>query len=116
MAAHDPRRREESRWVVGDVLPPSPWLDAVAPTTALGGVINRIALVQAHLLTMLEADTIDARNLCHVLHHLSGSGTWSDAVIRLAARLDVQLATSPLQEVHGGSLHNVPLPGRWGPR
>jgi hypothetical protein len=44
------RRRDATYWVAGDVDPASPWLDAMPSNTALGGVINRISLVQAQLI------------------------------------------------------------------
>ena len=101
-------------WCKQDIDPASPWLDACPNLTALSGIISAIALVQAHLLAMIEAKgPIDGRMACIVLHHLSLDGCeWSTPVRRLANLLDVQLGASPRDDTHGLSLHHRPLPRR----
>jgi len=99
-------------WSLRDIDPPSPWLEACPVHTALNGIISAIALVQAHLLGMIEAEgPIDGRMACIVLHHLSLDGNaWSTPVLRLAKRLGVELAKTPRDETNGLSLRQRPLP------
>lgn len=104
----------EPHWRVEELDPPSPWLDACAPRVGIDTVIPAIALVQAHLLGMVEAEgAIDGLRACVVLHHLSihGSG-WSGPIRRLAERLQVDLPPEPRDATHLASLHSAPIPGR----
>lgn len=103
----------EPFWHVGELDPLSPWLDACAPRALVSNLVPAIALVQAHLLGMVEAEgPIDGRRVCIVLHHLSLHGTtWSTPVRRLAARLGVELPDDPRDFTHMASLQQEPLPG-----
>lgn len=104
----------DPHWRVEELDPPSPWLDACAPRTEIANLIPAIALVQAHLLAMIEGEgPIDGMDACTALHHLSfHSATWSSAVRRLADRLGVQLPEEPREATHLASLEQRPLP-RW---
>lgn len=77
-------------------------------------MISAIALVQTHLLGMIEAEEpIDGCQACVVLHHLSIHGsTWSTPIQRLAERLGVDLPGEPRELTHMASLQQAPLPGR----
>lgn len=87
----------EAFWHVGGLDPLPPWLDACAPRVLVSSLVPAIALVQVHLLGVVEADEpIDGREACIVLHHLSQhSSAWSTPVRRLAARLGVELPDDP---------------------
>ncbi|NII74192.1 hypothetical protein FHW84_002777 [Dyella sp. SG562] len=104
----------DPHWRVEELDPPSPWLDACAPRTEIANLIPAIALVQAHLLGMVEADgPIDGLKACVALHHLSFHGSaWSEPVRRLADRLDVELPAEPRDATNMASLQQAPLPGR----
>ena len=106
-------RVTRSYWTVGDLSPPSEWLEATPPRTALSGAIAAVALAQVHLLSMIEAaEPIDRRQACRVVWHISCGGGWSAILLRLAAHLGVSLADSPLEETHGANLHLAPIPLR----
>lgn len=101
----------DPRWTVGELSPPSPWLDVANPGEPLYNLLQRIALVQVHLLGMLESGKIDGRRACVALQHLSGNqGRWSQVVLRLARQFDVKLAIGPRDETNGSSLLDQPLP------
>lgn len=104
----------EPHWRVEELDPPSPWLDACMPRIGITSLIPAIALVQAHLLGMVEAEgPIDGRRVCIVLHHLSLHGsTWSTPIQRLAGRLGVDLPEEPRDLTNMASLQQAPLPGR----
>lgn len=104
----------EPHWRVEELDPPSPWLDACMPRIGITSLIPAIALVQAHLLGMVEAEgPIDGRRVCVVLHHLSLHGnTWSTPIMRLARRLGVDLPEEPRDLTNMASLAQAPLPGR----
>lgn len=102
-----------SHWTVSDLKPPSPWLDAANPNTAVSGAISAVALVQAHLLAMIEAPgDIDPRLAVRVLEHVCHGAGWSAQVRALAERLDFELPESPWGLHHGASLHRLTLPRR----
>lgn len=105
---------KDAHWAVCDLDPPSEWLDACPPRTSLSGALSAVALALAHLLAMIDAEQpIDPRLACVVLQHVSlGGSRWSSPVSRLAARLNVSLANSPMEETHGVWLHGRPLPRR----
>ncbi len=106
-------RVTKSHWTVGDLTPPSEWLEATPPRTSLSGAIAAVALAQVHLLSMIEAEgSIDRRQACRVVWHVSCGGGWSPILLRLAAHLGVSLAASPMEETHGASLHQVTAPRR----
>lgn len=104
----------EPHWRVEELDPPSPWLDACAPRIGVTNAIPAIALVQAHLLGMVEADDpIDGLQACVVLHHLSLHGsTWSSPIRRLAERLKVELPAEPRDATHLASLQSARFPSR----
>ncbi|ULU26580.1 hypothetical protein [Dyella terrae] len=104
----------DPHWRVEELDPPSPWLDACAPRIGVTSVITAIALVQAHLLGMVETDgAIDGLRACVVLHHLSLHGnTWSTPIQRLAERLKVELPPEPRDATHLASLQGAAFPGR----
>lgn len=100
-------------WTVGDLDPRSSWFDAAAQNMAVSGAIGAVALVQAHLLAMIEAPgEIDRRLAIRVVEHLCHGAYWSARVEALAARLGVELPGSPIEFHHGASLHQVSLPAR----
>lgn len=101
----------EPHWRVEELDPPSPWLDACAPRVEISTLIPAVALVQARLLAMVEADgPIDALQACVVLHHLSfHSSAWSASVQRLAGRLGVELPPHPRDATHMASLNATPF-------
>jgi hypothetical protein len=84
-------------------VPSSLWLDAVPRRTALNGVIEAVALAQAHLLVMADSlGPVDPHAACRALQHIQCSGSeWGAPTLRLAARLGYTLAGSPLAEFHG---------------
>ncbi|WP_424682902.1 hypothetical protein [Frateuria sp. YIM B11624] len=103
----------DAEWKVGELTPPSPWLDRVAPGEPLSHVLPRIALVQVHLLGLLAEEQIDRRWACVVLQHLAHSqGYWSAAVLRLASRFGIKLGSRPWDETNGTSLLDAALPRR----
>lgn len=104
----------EPHWRVEELELPSPWLDTCAPRVGIDSVIPAIALVQAHLLGMVEAEgPIDGLRACVVLHHLSIHGSaWSSPVRRLAERIEVELPPEPRDATNLASLHSAPLLGR----
>lgn len=104
----------DPHWRIEELVPPSPWLDACMPRIGITSVISAIALVQVHLLGMVEAEgQIDGRQACVVLHHLSIHGsTWSTPIQRLAGRLGVDLPGEPRELTYMASLQQTPLPGR----
>ena len=102
-----------SHWTVSDLKPPSPWLDATAPNTAVSGAISAVALVQAHLLAMIEAPgDIDPSLAVRILEHVCHGATWSARVRALAERLNFELPESPWGIHHGASLQQLALPRR----
>ena len=59
-----------AHWTVSDLSPPSSWLDAAAPNTAISGAIDSVMLTQAHLLAMILAPgEIDRRLAIRVVEH-----------------------------------------------
>lgn len=107
------RSAVDSRWRLEDLGWTSPWLDQVSPGQLVENVVPRVALVQAHLLAMLEAGDIDPRKACLAVHHLCAGGRWSGMVKRLAKRWQVDLAPLPMEELRGPSaLEREPLPER----
>lgn len=102
-----------AHWTVSDLSPPSSWLDAAAPNTAISGAIGSIMLAQAHLLAMIEASgEIDRRLAIRVVEHVCHGAYWSARVEALAKRLGIDLPGSPSEFHHGASLHQVSLPPR----
>lgn len=106
------RHAVDSGWMVADLKPPSPWFDQLTPSADLQSVVPRIARVQAHLLGMLEKGEIDARKACRILQHICGTGDWSAMVLRVAKRLGISLASSPVEEMHHTFPAHDPFPQR----
>ena len=108
-------RVSRGHWTVGDLSPPSEWLEATPARTSLSGAVAAVALAQVHLMALIETPgPIDGRQACRVVWHISCGGGWSPILLRLAAHLGVELAGSPLEENHGASLHQA-NPARRGP-
>jgi len=100
-------------WTVGDLSPKSPWFDAAAQNMAVSGAIGGVALVQAHLMAMIEAPgEIDGWLAVRVVEHLCHGAYWSERVEALAKRLGVDLPGSPMAFHNGASLHQISLPRR----
>lgn len=107
------RLAKDSDWCLADLDWVSPWLDQVAAAALISNVVPRVALAQAHLLAMLDADAIDPRRACLAVHHICGGGQWSGMVLRMARQLGVTLAETPFSELHGPlRLEMEPLPKR----
>ncbi len=105
-----------AHWTVSDLNPRSSWFDAAAPNTAVSGAIGNVALVQAHLLAMIEAPgEIVGRLAVRVVEHVCHGAYWSARVEALAKRLGVDLPGSPGEFHHGASLRQVALPRRGHP-
>lgn len=106
-------RVTSNHWTVGDLSPPSEWLETTPRRPSLCGAIAAVALAQAHLLSMIEASgPVDRRQACRVMWHVSCGGGWSPILLRLAAHLGVDLAGSHLDETHGLSLYHSAIPRR----
>jgi len=102
-----------AHWTVSDLSPPSAWLDAAAPNTAISGAISSVMLAQAHLLAMIEAPgDVDLKLAIRALEHVCHGAHWSARVEAISKRLGVELPESPSQFHHGASLHQVSLPRR----
>ena len=68
---------------MGELDPVSPWLDACAPRVLASTLVPAIALVQAYLLGIVEADgAIYRRQVCVVPHHPSQHGTTRSTAVR----------------------------------
>jgi len=98
---------------VGELQPPSPWLDARDPNTLVDSAVHDVALALAHLLAMLDSSTpIDPRHACLCLQHIQGEGaaTWGTVTLRMARRLGYTLAETPRDEFHSGYLEQYQIP------
>lgn len=101
-AAVDPKvvgplgdRKLES-WRVGDLHPPSEWLQGVRPELALANVAIRSADVLEALLAQLSAPRLDRLQVCLLLQHVAvEASAWTGPVRRLAQRWAVPLPASP---------------------
>ncbi|MEI7036421.1 hypothetical protein [Fulvimonas yonginensis] len=103
----------DARWKVGELTPPSPWLDRAEAGEPLYNVLPRIALVQVYLLALLAEEEIDRRWACVALQHLAHSQAyWSAPVLRLASRFGITLGSRPWDETNGTGLLDAALPRR----
>ncbi len=103
-----------AQWTLRDLEPPSPWFDVATPKQALSGALQAVALVQIHLLAMIEAPgPIDGLRACRVVEHLCGNpAAWGSLVERLAHHLGVRLPATPRDLHNGASIHQLEVPRR----
>lgn len=91
---HGDRRLDT--WRVGELHPPSEWLQGVRPELAVANVAARTADVVESLLAQLAAPSLDRLQVCLLLQHVAVEApAWTGPVRRLAARWQVPLPASP---------------------
>jgi len=98
---------------VGELDPPSPWLDARDPDTLVNTAGDAVALALAHLLAMVDSSgSIDPRHACLCLQHIQGrdATAWGTVTLRMARRLGYTLADTPRDEFHSGYLEQYVIP------
>lgn len=105
-------RSETHGHQLADLVPESPWCQGARPSTSLDALLEAIARVQIHVLSLIDAPSeIDGKCACLILQRLGGD-VWTPAVLRLADRLGVELAPTPADEPEEVGIVGRPLPGR----
>lgn len=88
--------RKLDTWRVGDLHPPSEWLQGVRPELALANVAGRTADVVESLLAQLAAPSLERLQVCLLLQHVAVEApAWTASVRRLATRWQLPLPASP---------------------
>lgn len=83
-------------WRVGELDPPSEWLQGVRPELAVVNVASRSGEVLEALLALLATGRPDRLQVCLLLQHVAVEATaWTGPVRRLAARWSLTLPATP---------------------